>query len=96
MKAIKVEILGKTYPLRVEADEVESMQRIAKFVDQRFKEYKKELSKQPDSTVMALASLSIAEELFEEHQRKSAAEGVEEETFQRVNRSLKELLQEIS
>jgi cell division protein ZapA len=66
MKSIKVTILGKQYPIKVEDDEVETMERIAEFVNGRFEEYKKQIRNQPDSVVMALASLSIAEELFEE------------------------------
>jgi cell division protein ZapA len=71
VKSIKVTILGKQYPIKVEDDEVETMERIARFVDKRFSEFKKDLKQQPDPVVMALASLSIAEELFEERRKQN-------------------------
>jgi cell division protein ZapA len=65
MISIKVTILGKQYPLKVAESEVENMEKIARFVDEKFKLYRRELNKQPESTIMVLAALSIAEELFE-------------------------------
>ena len=59
MKSIKITILGKQYPLKVEESEEEAMKRIAGYVDDKFRQYKKELNKQPDTTIMTLASLSI-------------------------------------
>lgn len=91
MKSIKVEILGKQYPLKVEDDEVESMQKIASFVDDRFRTFKQDLAKQPDTTAMALASLSIAEELFEERMKKSATREQEENIYRNVNSVLEEI-----
>ncbi|MFO7847798.1 MAG: cell division protein ZapA, partial [Balneolaceae bacterium] len=55
MQSIKVSILGKQIPLKVEDGEVESMKRIADFVDEKFKIYRQELTNQPDSTAMILA-----------------------------------------
>lgn len=55
MKSIKVSILGKQFPLKVEDSEEETMKRIAHYVDDKFRQYKKELNKQPDTTVMSLA-----------------------------------------
>ncbi|HET8864223.1 MAG TPA: cell division protein ZapA [Gracilimonas sp.] len=95
MKSIKVTILGKQYPLKVEDHEEEAMIRICKFVDERFKTYRQQLVKQPESTVMALAALSIAEELFELRNAKSELENSEEVLMERVNHSLQRLLTEI-
>jgi cell division protein ZapA len=61
--AIKVSILGKSYPLRVEEGEEEVMHQIAAFVDERLRMFKKELSVHSEQTFMVLACLSIAEEL---------------------------------
>lgn len=95
MKSIKITILGKQYPLKVEDSEVDAMMRISQYVDEKFRQYKKELSKQPDTTVMVLAALSIAEELFEERRRNRELNQQEDKTLQSVNKSLEEFLEEI-
>lgn len=95
MKSVKVTILGKQYPLKVEESEVEAMMRIAQYVDEKFRQYKKELNKQPDTTVMVLAALSIAEELFEERKRNRELSQQEDKVLQNVNKSLEEFVEEI-
>jgi cell division protein ZapA len=95
MKSIKVTIMGKQYPLKVEDHEEEAMLRICRFVDERFKTYREQLVKQPESTVMTLAALSIAEELFEMRSTNSDLEDSEEVLMERVNHSLERLLKEI-
>lgn len=64
MNSIRVNILGKAYPLKVLEGEEILMEQIAEYVDSRFQLFKRELSTHPDQTIMVLASLSIAEELF--------------------------------
>jgi len=64
MNSIRVNILGKTYPLKVLEGEERLMEQIAEYVDGRFQLFKRELSTHPEQTIMVLASLSIAEELF--------------------------------
>lgn len=95
MKSIKVTILGKQYPLKVEESEEEAMMRIAQYVDEKFRQYKKELNKQPDTTVMTLAALSIAEELFEERKRNRELSQQEDKMLQDVNKSLEQFIEEI-
>lgn len=95
MKSIKVTILGKQYPLKVEEHEEENMLRICAYVDERFRTYREQLSKQPESTVMSLAALSIAEELFEARTSSSEMEKNEELMMQRVNKSLERLIESI-
>lgn len=95
MKSIKVTILGKQYPLKVEDSEEEAMKRISQYVDEKFRQYKKELNKQPDTTVMTLAALSIAEELFEERKRNRELNQQEDKILQNVNKSLEEFVEEI-
>ncbi len=95
MKSIKVTILGKQYPLKVEESEVEAMMRISQYVDEKFRQYKKELNKQPDTTVMVLAALSIAEELFEERKRNRELSQQEDKVLQDVNKSLQEFIEDI-
>ncbi|XWN38117.1 MAG: cell division protein ZapA [Balneola sp.] len=95
MKSIKVTILGKQYPLKVEDSEEENMIRICNYVDERFKTYREQLVKQPESTVMSLAALSIAEELFEARSNSSELEKNEHHTMERVNKTLEKLLLQI-
>ena len=86
MQSIKVSILGKSYPLRVEEDQAEAMQEIAQYVDQLFREYRTHLKNQPESTAMVLSCLRIAEEL---HQTRTllrkAIEEQEKSTVTTVN-----------
>ncbi len=95
MKSIKITILGKQYPLKVEESEEEAMKRISQYVDEKFRQYKKELNKQPDTTIMTLAALSIAEELFEERKRNRELNQQEDKVLQNVNKSLEEFLEDI-
>ena len=95
MKSIKVNILGKQYPLCVKDSEVDSMVRIAEYVDHKFRQYKSELNKQPETTVMVLACLSIAEELFEERKKSEKFNYSEDDLMKKVNLSLEEILEEL-
>jgi cell division protein ZapA len=96
MKSVKVTILGKQYPLKVKDSEEETMKRIAHYVDDKFRQYKKELNKQPDTTVMSLAALAIAEELFEERKQNRELNQQEEKVMEKVNSSLEEFVEEIT
>ncbi len=96
MKSIKINILGKQYPIKVEESEEDTMRRIAQYVDDRFMQYKKELKKQPEATVMVLAALSLAEEIFEERRRNRELVQQEDKIMQDVNESLEEFIEEIS
>lgn len=96
MKSIKITILGKQYPLKVEDSEVDAMMRISQYVDEKFRQYKKELNKQPDTTVMVLAALSIAEELFEERRRNRELSQQEDKVLQDVNKTLEEFIEDIN
>lgn len=96
MQAIKVTILGKQIPLKVEDGEVESMKRIADFVDEKFKMYRQELTNQPDSTAMILAALSIAGELFELRQDIRDVDESEVDLMKQVNSEMEKLIAEIS
>jgi cell division protein ZapA len=95
MKSIKITILGKQYPLKVEDSEEETMMRISQYVDEKFRQYKKELNKQPETTVMVLAALSIAEELFEERRRNRELNQQDDKVLQSVNNSLESLIEDI-
>lgn len=96
MKSIKVTILGRQYPLKVEEHEEEMMLKISSYVDEKFKLYRQQLTKQPESTIMVLAALSITEELFEERRKNNLSSKSEDKILERVNGSLEKLIEEIS
>ena len=96
MKSIKVTILGRQYPLKIEEHEEQLMYSISKYVDDKFNLYKNQLAKQPETTIMTLAALSLAEELFEERRKSREMDGNDEKLLARVNNSLEKFLEEIS
>ena len=79
----------------VEDHEEENMLKICQYVDEKFQEYRQQLIKQPESTVMVLAALSIAEELFELRQQLSDSEKNETVMMKRVNSKIEQLLEDI-
>lgn len=95
MQSIKVTILGRQYPLKVADDEVETMQQIARFVDEKLRLYRQEFSKQPETTITVLACLSVAEELFETRERLQNRPDTRRLTDS-IARSLEELVEEAS
>jgi cell division protein ZapA len=96
MKSIKVTILGKQYPLKINEGDDELMQKIAAYVDRRFHEFRKALINQSESTIMVLACLSITEELFLASDGQQPG-GPADDTavFQDINGSLRKILDEI-
>jgi len=96
MQSIKVTILGKQIPLKVEEGEVETMKKIAGYVDEKFKTYRQELTNQPDSTAMILAALSITGELFELRQELNETENSEQRLMEQINGEIKKLVSDLS
>lgn len=94
MKSIKVTVLGRQYPLKVDDSDVDTMHDIASYVDQRLRTFKNELLNQPETTVMVLACLSLAEELFHERQREDSDETADE-AYLDASDKLSELLADI-
>lgn len=97
MNSIRVNILGKSYPLRVLEGEELLMERISEFVDARFKLFKTELSNQPEQTIMVLASLSIAEELFALQRKRGENNdgGMSRAESEEISQKILQLLDEI-
>lgn len=96
MQSIKVTVLGKQIPLKVEESEVENTRKIAEYVDEKFRIYRSQLTNQPDSTVMILACLSIAEEVFELRSQLNDSENSENELMEQINSKLESFIDEIS
>ncbi|MDZ7757385.1 cell division protein ZapA [Rhodohalobacter sp.] len=96
MESIKVNIMGKQIPLRVEESEVENTRNIAQYVDEKFRLYRNQLSNQPDSTVMILACLNIAEEVFELRSKLQHQDDKESELMDHVNQKLEDFINDLS
>lgn len=94
MKSIKVTVLDRQFPLKVNQGDEEHMNEIAGFVDRRFRDFRRVLEKQSDSTVMTLAALSIAEDYFLEKNKTGTADSTEE-IMNVINSSLEEILADI-
>lgn len=95
MKSIKVTILGKQYPLRVDDNDEELMHQIAQYVDDRFRVFRDELSNQQETTVLVLASLSIAEELFLEKRGKSVRKDGDSVAIEDASRRIRQIIADI-
>ncbi|MEX0780391.1 MAG: cell division protein ZapA [Balneolales bacterium] len=95
MKSIKVTVLGKQYPLKVNDGGEADMHEISAYVDKRFRDFKNRLANQSESTIMTMAALSIAEEFFLEKEKKTQSSDNSEEVLKAVNTSLSEILTDI-
>ena len=62
-KSIRVDILDREYPLRVQEDREERTRAIATSVDERMQAIRRQLPTEPDLTVAVMTALSFAEEL---------------------------------
>lgn len=95
MKSIKLNIYGKQIPLKVADDEVETMHRLAAYVDAKFKVYREQLSNQPDSMVMILSALSIAEDVFEARAEVEQIKSQQDERLKQFNDQLEKTIHEL-
>lgn len=102
MNSIRVSILGRAYPLRVEAGEEKTMMEIAEYVDERFRLFKSELTTQPEQTIMVLACLSIAEELFSAKRQAGTAASskdnseAHDKALEQISRQLSQIVSDIN
>jgi cell division protein ZapA len=63
-KTIRVSILGRVYPLRVEEADELFTRRVASLVDERARAMERQAPGHPDLTHLVIAALSLAEELI--------------------------------
>ena len=90
---VKIQVLGHSLPLKVADHEVESIQRVGQFVDETLSEFTEAAKNQPESLVLILGAMRIAETLFAE-QRKTEALQTEVQTLRQELESLKKESQE--
>ena len=62
-KSIRLRILGRDYPLRVQEGHEQAMQKVAHTVHTRMQEFKTMHPDQPDLVAAVIAALTLAEEV---------------------------------
>lgn len=92
MKAVKVDLLGKIYTIQTTPEDEYMIHEAAEYVNKRFKEFRIELKGQPESTIAALATFSIAEDLFLER-KKHKQEAASPEVVLRLTELLTDIKQ---
>lgn len=91
-KSVKINILGKIYTMQAAPEDEYLILQAAEYVNARFSEFRKDLMGQPESTIAALATFSIAEDLFIER-KKHKQEAASPEVVQRLSELLTNIKQ---
>lgn len=87
-KPIRVRIMGRTYPLRVDPDDEAYTRKLASFVDAKMRAVRENFPGEPELTSAVIAALAIAEELMAERVKHESHESL-------VHNDLQELIHEL-
>ncbi len=80
MKSLRVEILGRSYTLRVRAENQDMTRKLAEYVDTKMTVFRDSHPEQSDTTAAVITAMAIAEELFlERATRDQVRESVDSE-----------------
>jgi cell division protein ZapA len=90
---VHIQIFGTTYTIRGEADQ-EYIQRVAAYVDQKMREINDKLPVASLGKVAVLASLTLADELFQERAERKRLEESVTERADRLSNALDACLQD--
>ena len=63
-KSIRIRILDREYPLRVNAEEEERALTVARRVEERMQAIRRRLPAEPDLTIAVMAAMAIADDLY--------------------------------
>ena len=63
LKSIKLRISGRDYPLRVQAEDEQTMRDLADLVEERIEDFKQSFPGQPDVVAAVVVALELAEKL---------------------------------
>ena len=92
-KSIRVQILGRTYPLRVRRDEDEAaMRRTAAHVEERMQAFKRMHPEQPDIVASVVTALALAEELYALREQQAAGDDALDDALDALDRRLADAL----
>ena len=86
-KTVKINIYGMEYPVKA-GEDIEYVKSIAKYVDSVISEIDKSMNKKSPLTVVMMAALNIADELFRERQEKH-------KTREKINQDASILIEKI-
>ncbi len=63
-KTIRVDVMGREYPLRIAASDEAVTREMAAYVDARMRAFRAAFPKQPEVTTAVVTALALVEELF--------------------------------
>jgi cell division protein ZapA len=78
-KTIRITILGRTYPLRVDEADEAFTRRVAAMVDERARQVKQQAPGHPDLTHVVLTALSLGEAMLTAQERLVSVERIAED-----------------
>lgn len=74
MKSIRISILGRDYALRVREEAEEQTRNLARFVEERMRQFKEAHPEQAELTTAVITALTLAEELHDLRAERDDAE----------------------
>ncbi|MCY4204174.1 MAG: cell division protein ZapA [Bacteroidetes bacterium] len=94
-ETIRVQILGREYPLRVNNEDVTTIIGVAENVNYRMKAFKEQYPDQPDMVAAVLTALELAEELIGARETSNFLLSAIDRETEYVGRELSEALKHV-
>jgi len=95
-KSIRVEIMGRTYPLRVREEDEALTREIAAYVDGKMEAFRSQHSEQPPLTSAIITALALAEELYAVQRNKEHALNTIDANIRHLSEALQQELEALS
>lgn len=92
-KSIRVDIMGRTYPLRVREEDEALTREIAAYVDGKMASFREQHSEQPPLTSAIITALALAEELYAVQRDKEQALKTVDANIQHLSNALQQVLE---
>jgi len=92
-KSIRVEIMGRTYPLRVREEDEALTREIAAYVDGKMEAFRSQHSEQPPLTSAIITALALAEELYAVQRNKEHALNTIDANIRHLSEALQQELE---
>lgn len=91
-KSIRVEIMGRTYPLRVREEDEALTREIASYVDGKMEAFRAQHAEQPPLTSAIITALALAEELYAVQRDKEQALNTVDANIEHLTEALEQAL----
>ena len=91
-QSIRVRILNRDYSLEVTQGNEQRVREIVRYVDTKIRKFQRDHPDQSDITAPVIVALGLAEELFTEREKQTAAEAALQADIGRLIASLEEVL----